>query len=270
MNREDWLAGHPYLQPMAEVHALIGAALAEVDLPRVAIPVWDDYLDDFRAGVPLLQSSSVAIDLDPAAGAIAALVEKTAHLPLPDSLASESQALAAELRRDPDTPRRFLTWLGGRDSLPPNHPGLLPYLAWAVLARSLREVVSAFSNWRDEERWLRNYCPMCGTPPAMAQLVGTDPGRQRFLCCGCCWTRWRYRRTDCPFCETDEHRHMTMAIEGEGKLRIDYCEACGGYLKTYNGEGSEAVFLADWTSIHLDIIARDRGFKRLAASMYAL
>ena len=53
-------------------------------------------------------------------------------------------------------------------------------------------------------------------------------------------------------------------------LRIDYCEAGGGYLKTYNGEGSEAVFLADWTSIHLDVIAQDRGLKRLAASMYAL
>jgi FdhE protein len=63
---------------------------------------------------------------------------------------------------------------------------------------------------------------------------------------------------------------LTLAIEGESSLRIDYCENCGGYLKTYNGEGSEGVFLADWTSIHLDLIARDRGWKRLAASMYAL
>jgi FdhE protein len=61
-----------------------------------------------------------------------------------------------------------------------------------------------------------------------------------------------------------------VAIEGESSLRIDYCEACGGYLKTYNGEGSESVLLADWTSIHLDILARGRGLKRLAASMYAL
>ena len=29
------------------------------------------------------------------------------------------------------------------------------------------------------------------------------------------------------------------------------------------------MLLADWTSIHLDIIARDRGLKRLAASMDA-
>ena len=270
MIREGWVARHPYLQPMAEVYALIEGAMAELEVPSAAVPSWDDYLDDYRSGVPLLQSSAVAIDLDPAAAAIGSLVEKTALLPLPDKLAAESRALAADLRRDPDTPRRFLTWLRGRDSLEPSHSGLLHYLAWAVLARQLRAVVGAFSSWRDEERWLRNYCPTCGTPPAMAQLIGTDPGRQRYLVCGCCRTRWRYKRTDCPFCENDDHKHSTVAIEGESVLRIDYCEACGGYLKTYNGEGSESVFLADWTSIHLDVIARDRGLKRLAASMYAL
>ncbi len=79
------------------------------------------------------------------------------------------------------------------------------------------------------------------------------------------------RRTGCPFCDVqDEHRLAVVAVEGEGGLRIDYCETCGGYLKTYDGEGSEGVLLADWTSLHLDVIARDRGLKRLAASLYDL
>ena len=256
---------------MADLHARIEAAAAEVDVPGVVTPAWDDYLDDFRAGVPLLQSSSVAIDLDPASGPIASLVEKTALLPLPDPLATESRALVSELQGDTDTPHRWVTWLLDRDSLAPASPGLLHHLGWTVLARYLRPVVGEFSRWRDEERWLHNYCPTCGAPPAMAQLVGKDPGRMRFLSCGCCRTRWRYRRTECPFCENDDdHQHSTLVIEGESSLRIDYCGACGGYLKTYNGEGSEPVFLADWTSIHLDVIARDRGYKRLAASLYAL
>ena len=54
----------------------------------------------------------------------------------------------------------------------------------------------------------------------------------------------------------DEHRLAVVAIEGEGGLRIDYCETCRGYLKTYDGEGSESVLLADWTSIHLHDGAR--------------
>ena len=28
------------------------------------------------------------------------------------------------------------------------------------------------------------------------------------------------------------------------------------------------MLLADWTSLHLDVIAQDRGLKRLAASLY--
>ena len=104
----------------------------------------------------------------------------------------------------------------------------------------------------------------------MAQLVGTDPGRMRFLSCGCCGTRWQYSRTGCPFCEADARRLTTLAVDGEAGLRIDSCDLCQAYLKTYDGEGNEAVLLADWTSLHLDVVAHDRGLKRLAASLYEL
>ena len=117
------------------------------------------------------------------------------------------------------------------------------------MAWYLQQLVPTFDRWRDEERWLRNYCPMCGALPAMAQLVGNDPARLRLFSYGRCVTRWRYRRTGCPFCETvDDDRLAFLAIEGEDALRIDYCESCGGYLKTYSGEGNEGVLLADWTS----------------------
>ena len=59
-----------------------------------------------------------------------------------------------------------------------------------------------------------------------------------------------------------------VAVEGEAGLRIDYCESCSGYLKTYDGQGDEVLLLSDWSSLHLDLIARDRGLKRLAASLY--
>ena len=93
----------------------------------------------------------------------------------------------------------------------------------------------------------------------MAQLVGADNGRKRLLSCGCCGTRWQFSRTGCPFCETDAHRIATVSIENEGGLRIDHCEACAGYLKTYDGQGHEALFLADWSSLHLDVVAQHPG-----------
>ena len=151
-------------------------------------------------------------------------------------------------RREPQVSRRLADVLLGDETLRPPFPGPLRYLAWTATARFLRPVVNAFDAWRDEERWLRRYCPTCGSLPAMAQLVGVDPGRRRLLSCGCCGTRWRYRRIGCPFCESaDGHRLSALAIEGEKSLRIDYCQSCRAYLKTYDGEGYETFFLADWT-----------------------
>jgi FdhE protein len=66
------------------------------------------------------------------------------------------------------------------------------------------------------------------------------------------------------------HRLSVIGIEGESGLRIDYCDSCRGYLKTYDGQGSEDLLLSDWTSLHLDLLAGDRGLRRLAASLYEL
>lgn len=271
MTQDIWLAQHPYLQPVAAVNVLVENVADELFIAGACIPVWADYLDDFHAGTPLLRSSRVAIALDGVDSILRALVNRLVSKPLPGKLAEECRALDAELQGDPDSSGRAVAWLLDKESLAPSHPGLLYYLGWTVLARYLRPVVAAFNGWRDEERWLLSFCPTCGAPPAMAQLVGADPGRLRLLSCGCCLTHWRYRRTGCPFCEReDDHRLAVVAVDGENGLRIDYCESCNGYVKTYNGEGSEGVLLADWTSLHLDVIARDRGLKRLAASLYDL
>jgi len=104
----------------------------------------------------------------------------------------------------------------------------------------------------------------------MAQLVGVDPAKKRLLSCGCCRTRWQYGRTRCPFCDVDSHRLAIVAVEGEAGLRVDSCEACKGYLKTLVGQVDETFLLLDWTSLHLDLAARDRGLKRLAGSLYEL
>jgi FdhE protein len=271
MTQDFWLAKHPYLQRVSDLQAVIDAAMAEVSIPNASIPSWDDYTSDFHAGIPLLRSATVAIDFHDVDRALASLVNALSSKLLPGKLAQESRALGAQLNVDLDSPRRAMAWLLDNDAFTPTNPGLLRYLGWTVLARYLSPIVEAFGAWRDEERWLRSYCPTCGALPSMAQLVGIDPGRLRFLSCGCCRSRWRYRRTGCPFCQKDDdHRLAVVAVEGESGLRIDYCEACSGYVKTYEGQGSESVLLADWTSLHLDIIARDRGLNRCAESLYQL
>jgi len=269
-----WATTHPYPRPVDELQAKVDKAAAELSVSHPALPIWSNYLCDFQAGVPLLQSSHVAIDLNPTAEILVSLVERIVARPLPESLAHESRSLLYELRNDSDAPQQAVNWCINKSQFSSSQPGLLQYFGWAALRRYLDPILLAFSNWwqdGQEERWLRSYCPTCGASPAMGQLVGIEPGRVRHLLCGRCGTRWRFRRTGCPFCEiTDDHRLAVLDIEGEAGLRIDYCTSCRGYLKTYNGQGNETLLLADWASLHLDVLAQDRGLKRLAASMYDL
>jgi FdhE protein len=271
ITQDVWLDRHPYLQPVADFHAQVSAAVAGISIVCAHIPNFENYIGDYKAGTPLLRSAQAAIDFEPAEAILVSLIESMSTKPLPEKLVLECRVSGAQLRGELNAPRRAVAWLLGDEAFSPAYPGLLRYLGWTTLAGFLYQLRDAFGTWREEERWLRSYCPTCGTLPAMAQLVGSDPGRLRLLSCGCCGTCWRFPRMGCPFCESaGDHRLYALAIEGETSLRIDYCESCRAYLKTYLGGGSEPFFLADWTSLHLDIIARDRGLKRLANSLYEL
>jgi FdhE protein len=269
MSTDPWLAAHAYLRPLADLCVEVDRAAAGIEVPDARIPDWDDYRSDYLAGVPLLSSAGAGVDLEPGGRMAIALLERFASGGASGRIAEETRALAAEMQRAPHAARRIADFALGDETFTPPFPGLLRYLSWAAMARFLGPVVRAFDGWRDEERWRRRYCPMCGSLPAMAQLVGVDPGRVRLLSCGCCGTRWQFKRTGCPFCEADSQRLESVTIEGEAGLRIDHCESCGGYLKTYDGQGNEALLLSDWSSLHLDLIAQGRGLKRLAASLYA-
>jgi FdhE protein len=267
---DSWLEAHPYLEPVARFCGRVEREAARLGDAAAPLPSWDDYQSDFLSGVPLLQSSLAAVDLEPAGRMAVALVERLASTPFEGQLAAEVKRLDEDLRRETAPALRVSSWLIGDRAFTPSRPGLLRYLGWVATARYLRPALEAFARTREEHRWLRSYCPTCGSPPAMAQLIGIDPGRMRYLVCGSCTTRWRYSRTGCPFCETDTRRIAVITIEGQGGLRLDYCESCRAYLKTYEGQGRETVLLADWTSIHLDVAAQDRGLRRVAASMFEL
>jgi FdhE protein len=270
LTREGWVEAHAYLQPVASLCAAVERAAREIAIARAETPSWDDYDADFRAGVPLLRSEGAAIDREPAGAAAASLVAKLAGERSPGDVAADAALLDQALRPETHRARRVVDWLLGEDDFAPPAPGLLRYLGWTALGRYLSPVVAAFDQRRNDELWLRRYCPTCGSLAAMAQLLGTDPGRKRLLVCGGCGTRWQFPRTKCPFCENDSQKLSVVSVQGEGGLRIDYCTSCSGYLKTYDGQGDEDLLLADWSSLHLDLIAHDRGLKRNAASLFAL
>ena len=264
---ERWLDDHPYLRPLADLCGRVDRVLAELPTPSVAIPAWDGYQDELEAGIPLLSSAGARVDLEPVGPLVAELVRRLETEPLPGPVGAEVRALSSKLSQSAELSGRIVPFLLGDESVEVPSPGLLRFVGWTVLARALRPLVEAFDGWRNEDRWLRRYCPTCGSPPAMAQIAGVE-ARHRLLSCGCCGTRWRFRRTQCPFCENDSHRLSGIKADGEPELRIDFCEACRGYLKTYEGHGQEPLLLADWTSLQLDLLAHQRGLRREAASLY--
>ena len=268
MNQNQWLATHAYLKPIAELHAAVDTAASELIVPTIAIPRFENYLPDYQAGVPLLQSDRVEFNFAPVESLLIALTKNLVSVPLPGNLAAECRSLAASLQGDDSL---ALARLRAEDLISKPSQGLVRFLGWTVLEIYLRPALQALAKWLDPDLWLRAYCPACGSQPAMAQLVSIDEGRARYLCCGCCRTRWLYHRRGCPFCgEEDNHRLGSMSFDREPGIRIDYCSTCGSYLKTSSSEPAAGTMLSDWSSLHLDILAIDRGLKRSAASLYEI
>lgn len=268
---QTWLEAHPYLGPVARFQAIVEDALACSLKRTVRVESWEAWDEDEAAGVPLLRSPAACVDFAPAASAtLGHLVDAIAGEALPEGVAEPIAQLRDRLRRAPGERVRAIAWItgGARPDGAPSQAGLVKHLAWTAARRVLAPVVVESSR-RGGERWGRGLCPTCGSLPAMAQLVEGEGGRARLLACGCCGTRWRYRRIGCPYCDSDTpDRLEILEVEGEAPLRLDVCHDCQGYLKTYTGAGEEELFLADWPTLHLDVAAARRGLRRLGASLY--
>lgn len=267
-----WTERHPYLEAIASFHDAIEAAAEAADLPRAPLPALEAWAEEFGRGIPLLLSERAGLRGAPALGdAVAKLVAATAAAPIPETLKAGAAELARELA-DPAARARVVAWLvrGGEEGAPEN-AGLARYIGWTALAHALAPAIEAASAWRKDDEWNRGSCPTCGALPVMAQLVPAEVGRRRFLVCGQCHTRWKHRRIVCPHCANeDANRLAVLEVEGEPGLRLDVCDACKGYVKTYDGEGQESFMLADWPTLHLDVLAGERGFERKGASLYDL
>ena len=271
MTLDLWISAHPYLRPIGDFYSRVIEASNRVSMTTAHIPDWRRYEEEYKHGLPLLRCFHVTIDYEEVARIVSSLLEQLSAIPPSEALTQECEDLRCHFRGNEAELQRALERLLVNDESTSLHPGFFRLVAWRAMVRHLDPLLSAFQNWQDEESWSYPYCPVCGSGPSMTQLVGADSGRRRLLVCGCCGTRWSFPRMTCPFCENaNDHRLFVLTIEGEKHLRIDYCGACGGYLKTYDGEGAEGVLLADWTSLHLDLLAQDRGLRRLATSLYEL
>jgi FdhE protein len=274
---DTWLTDHPYLKELARFQQSVGTALHSHEPQALPVPRWEDYLDDFSKGTPLLRARPVDKDvISISARLLNELADRLSNADGPEGLRHDCAVLCEEFRKVPDGAALMLEKIatGSAEELEQNlpvQPGLLRYLCWRTLESALRSWVESFSQRSGNIRWGRPFCPICGSLPAMAQLRLTHKGRERFLSCGCCRSRWSYLRTECPFCgNQDQDKLQILELEQEKDFRIDVCNSCNGYLKTCTREGDEDILLADWSTVHLDFLARQQGLQRHANSLYEL
>jgi FdhE protein len=115
----------------------------------------------------------------------------------------------------------------------------------------------------DAENWLKGFCPICGSLPSIG-LMKEEAGK-RFLLCSHCECQWRVERFFCPFCKNKEQQTLHyFHAEGEDAHRIDLCDKCRRYIKVIDLRKIEEAdpVLEDIATLHLDLLASRKGYKR--------
>jgi FdhE protein len=273
---EKWLREHPYLAPIARFQREVEQPAADSAPAAIASPQWPAYVEDYRQGVPLLMSERAAVDRTAASKMLEAIASRLFSAPLPEALKPVAAAVDWRCQQSPGEPARIIDWALGTDSAKREEvqdPGFQRLLAWTAIRRAFGPVLEEFAVWRDEaarrDEWMLGKCPGCGALPAMSELVGVEAGRERRMVCSLCQSRWRYQRVGCPYCSNaDPARLDILEIEQEPALRLESCSQCKGYWKTCVDAKLRSLLLQDWPTVHLDVLARERGLERKGASLY--
>ena len=140
---------------------------------------------------------------------------------------------------------------------------LLRMLAQNSLKPALRVWAQELKDKVDLAGWRRSQCPMCGSPPALAEIQGKESARH--LRCGMCGADWPYARLRCALCGNEDHKSLGyLSVEGEEeKYRAQTCQVCRGYIKavvTFDPTPVDLLAVEDLATLHLDLIATERGY----------
>ena len=114
--------------------------------------------------------------------------------------------------------------------------------------------------------WLKGYCPICGSLPALLFLQGEG---ERMAYCSWCGTTWGLHRLQCPHCDNRYHESLGyFEVEGEPHYRVHYCRLCKKYFKlidTRERLDFPYLPLEEWTTLHLDLLAQHDGWQMPAS-----
>lgn len=277
---EDWVRERPYLKEIAQLQKIIEAVIKKSGGEAVTPYVpGEGVLEEFKRGIPILKTGeNLEGFMKEVENLIVKMIDALVTASLPGQIITQSLQVKAAFAEKEDLVGRLVAEAvkdssvkDSKKDLGEVSEGFLLFLVWKALSHVLEPLKEKVSMLLEEDPWLRGYCPVCGQLPAMAHLLKTEKGRERNLICGCCQMHWRFKRMGCPYCGNEDQKTLEIiGLDEEPDLRVDTCKECEGYLKTYIGEGQELAALTDWSTLHLDLVAKKQGFKRIGYQMYGI
>jgi hypothetical protein len=236
---------------------------------RAAVPAVTEAAAATAAGAELRLAADrfPLLDLPAAVGPVAAeLLGAVAALGtgLPDPLVAAGMAL--HQGSDDDRQALVESWLDD-PAAPEPVLGFWVRVAAGPILEGARAAIATPS--RDE--WTGAACPACG---GLAQLsvIAEESGEfmggsPRSLVCGRCAGWWTFPRAICTWCGEGDPRRLPSFVPDERRaVRIDGCETCSSYVKTFDLREAGGVDLVplvdDVASVSLDLWAHDQGLAR--------
>jgi len=221
--------------------------------------------ESWSRGVPLLAEAAPPLDRDDIEELLGAAMEDVA---------------AVDPARGPVLQRLAAAWDAGAvgpDALLPRCDGIgddrveaasgldtgaLTFLAYATLRPALDAWLAPAQPHFEGVDWGRGVCPFCGAPPGFVDVV---EGGHRRLACHFCGGAWGFAKLRCPLCgvEGTKELHRLQAEAADAGYVISGCRACHAYLKELDRRerwNGGPPLLEDWSSPHLDLVARREGF----------
>ncbi len=228
-----------------------------------------------REGFPLISRDQFTIDIPAATALFESLchVAKHSNEKMRETIESLEEALSINALRKEDLMKRFADeeYLDSVSRTFELDRTITRFLIHMSVYPSLRAHAEMLKDRMDMKKWLRGYCPICGSPPAISQL--RDEGH-RFYLCSFCGFAWPGERLKCPFCENTDHTKLHyFYAEGDEAHRVDLCGNCNQYIKTVDTRKLDYepdLELEDIVTIHLDILASEKGYKRPAPSPWGI
>lgn len=228
-----------------------------------------------KEGFPLLDKPEIPVDVPSSVSLFKKLLEIDRHVnqKLQQNIESIEHAISSERLDIGELVRRHSDEIY-RDEIA-MHAGVdrsvLKFLVHMSILPSLQILGDQIKNTVDTGSWLRGYCPVCGSLPQVSALRGEG---QRFFLCSFCSFEWQSERLKCPFCENNDHQTLHyFYAEGDEACRVDLCEKCKTYIKTIDTRKlsyDPDLHLEDIATIHLDILASEKGFSRPVSSPWGM